>query len=200
MSVARVREAYTARAAEYVDLFGSIDAAAALDRDHVLGWALGVGGRIIDVGCGPGQWAGFLAGRGVDIEGVDPVPVFVDEARRRHLGIAFRVGRAERLGVADATLGGVLAWYSLIHTDPDEIGAALTEFARCIRPGGGLAIGFFEGPELEPFDHAVTTAHFWPIGLLSERVERAGFVVAETHARTDPGARRQGLIIAQRGV
>jgi hypothetical protein len=94
----------------------------------------------------------------------------------------------------------VLAWYSLIHTDRDELHAAMTEFARCTRPGGGLAIGFFEGPELEPFDHAVTTVHVWPMAPLSERVERAGFAVTEAHARTDPGARRQGLLIARRDV
>ncbi|WP_420810671.1 class I SAM-dependent methyltransferase [Jiangella asiatica] len=108
------------------------------------------------------------------------------------------MGHAHRLGVEDASLGGVLAWYSLIHTDPDQIGALLAEFARCTRPGGGMAIGFFEGPELVPFDHAVTTAYFWPIGVLSSQVERAGFAVTDTHARTDPGVRRQGTIIAQR--
>ncbi|WP_245597164.1 class I SAM-dependent methyltransferase [Jiangella gansuensis] len=109
-----------------------------------------------------------------------------------------RIGQAERLGVDDASLGGVLSWYSLIHTDPVQIDVALAEFARCVRPGGGFAIGFFEGPELVPFDHAVTTAYYWPIALLSSHVERAGFAVTDTHARTDPGARRQGTILAQR--
>lgn len=198
MSVERARRAYTARAAEYIELFGSIESVAPVDRELVLGWALSIDGRIIDVGCGPGQWTGFLADHGVDIDGIDPVAVFVDEARRRQPGRVFRIGRAERLDVGDASLGGVLAWYSLIHTDPDDIDEALGEFARCIRPGGGLAVGFFEGPELQPFDHAVTTAHFWPVGLLSACIEQAGFVVTETHVRTDPGIRRQGLVIAQR--
>jgi hypothetical protein len=62
MSVRRARAAYTARAAEYIDLFGSIEAAAALDRDRVLAWARGIDGRIIDVGCGPGREPGRSAG------------------------------------------------------------------------------------------------------------------------------------------
>ncbi|MCU1504345.1 MAG: putative methyltransferase [Ilumatobacteraceae bacterium] len=152
----------------------------------------------MDVGCGPGQWTSFLAGRGADVEGIDPVAVFVEEAQRRHPDVAFRVGRAQALEVEDASLGGVLAWYSLILADPTEIGDALNEFARCLRRGGGLAIGFFEGPELEPFDHAVTTAYFWPLEQLSGLVERAGFSVTEAGARTDPGVRRQGRIFAQR--
>jgi ubiquinone/menaquinone biosynthesis C-methylase UbiE len=198
MSVARVREAYAARAAEYISLFGSIEAAAEQDREYVLAWARAVNGRIIDVGCGPGQWTDYLHGHGVDIEGVDPVPAFIDEARQRYPGVEYRAGHADRLGVDDASLGGVLAWYSLIHTEPDQIGVPLAELARCIRPGGGLTIGFVEGAELAPFDHAVTTAYFWPVGLLSSRVERAGFVVADVHTRADPGARPQGAIIARR--
>lgn len=68
-----------------------------------------------------------------------------------------------------------------------------------MRPArGGLAIGFFEGAELAAFDHAVTTAYFWPVGLLSSRVERAGFVIADVHRRTEPETRPQGAIIAQR--
>ena len=200
MSIARVREAYAARAAEYISRFGGIEAAAEQDREYVLAWARAVSGRIVDVGCGPGQWTNYLHESGVDIEGVDPVPEFINDARQRYPGVDYRVGLADRLGVEDASLGGILAWFSLIHSDPDQIGAVLTEFARCIRPGGGLAIGFFEGAELVAFDHAVATAYLWPVGLLSLRVERAGFVIADVHSRTDPESRPQGAIIAQRGA
>ena len=110
----------------------------------------------------------------------------------------FREGRAEHLDVPDESLGGVLAWYSLIHTPPASLGAILGEFARCLRPGGRLLIGFCEGPELVAFDHAVTTAYYWPIDLLSARIEQAGFVVTDTQARHDPGSRPHGAITAER--
>lgn len=200
MDDAQVRDAYATRSAEYISLFGSIEAAAEFDREHLLAWAQGVDGRIIDVGCGPGQWTSYLTERGVAVAGVDPVPEFVDHARQRHPGVTYRIGRADRLGVESASLGGVLAWFSLIHTSPDQIGVPLAEFARCIRPGGGLALGFFEGPELVPFDHAVATAYFWPVGLLSSRVEQAGFAVTDVHTRVDPGTRPQATMIAQRSV
>jgi len=199
MSDARVRDAYAARSAEYIGLFGTIEAAAEQDRECVLAWARTVTGRIIDVGCGPGQWTNFLHQHGVEIEGVDPVPEFIEEARRRYSAVDYRLGDADRLDVKDASIGGILAWYSLIHTAPHQVGTALTEFARCIRPGGGLLIGFFEGAELVPFDHAVTTAWFWPAGELSARVEQAGFVVTDIRRRTDPGMRAQGTIVALRG-
>lgn len=193
-----VRDAYASRAAEYIELFGTIDAAAAIDRERVLAWAQGVRGRILDVGCGPGQWTNFLFEHGIDVEGIDPVIEFIDEARERHPGVPYRIGHANELDVETASLGGVLAWFSLIHTEPDHIDGPLNEFARCVRPGAGLAIGFCEGPELIPFDHAVTTAYFWPVDELSERVEQAGFEVTATHARDEPGTRRQGMIVATR--
>lgn len=200
MTLGETRGAYAARAREYVDLFGSIGSAAEQDRQQLGGWARGIEGRVLDVGCGPGQWTSFLSEQGVDIEGIDPVHEFIEEARRRHPNVAYRVGQAERLDAGDATVGGILAWYSLIHTDPSQIAQVLTEFARCIRPGGGLAIGFFEGPELVPFDHAVVTAYFWPANLLSAHVEESGFIVTDTYVRADPGVRRLGVLFAQRRV
>ncbi|WP_066904536.1 class I SAM-dependent methyltransferase [Millisia brevis] len=192
----RVSAAYGRRAAEYLDHFGSITATAEADRMLVGSWAAGMPGRIIDVGCGPGQWTDWLRRGGADIEGVDPTPEFVDAARRRFPGTSFRAARAEDLGVPDGGVAGILAWYSLIHVEPARIGVPLAEFARCLRPGGGLAIGFFTGTRLEAFDHAVTTAWFWPVDRLAAAVEAAGFTVTETRTRTDPGARPHAALLA----
>lgn len=95
-------------------------------------------------------------------------------------------------------MGGILAWYSLIHTEPEQIGDILTEFARCLRPEGSLMVGFFEGVTREPFDHAVTRVYRWPVQELTNRVEAAGFTVTDTQTRTDPGSRPHGAIVAQR--
>lgn len=192
-----VRQAYSARAAEYRNAVGKIEHASQRDRDTLLAWALGIEGKVLDVGCGPGQWTSFLHRHGVDIEGVDPVEAFVADARARYPDARYRTGRSEDLGVADGTLGGILAWFSLIHTDPRAIDAPLTELARCLRPGGSLAVGFFVGPELEPFDHAITTAYYWSVDWLTRRVEQAGLSVVEAQVRTDPGARPQGLLVAE---
>lgn len=198
MTVSKVINAYGERSAEYIELFGTIGLASEADRTAVLAWARGVTGPIVDVGCGPGQWTRFLSEHDLTIEGVDPTPEFVAAAQRRHPGIRFRIGQAEHLDFTSESLGGILSWYSLIHTDPSLIDSALTEFARCLRSGGRLALGFFEGPELLPFDHAVTTAYYWPLELLAEQVEACGFAVIDTQTRSDPGARKHGFITAVR--
>ncbi len=198
VSIDEVREAYSGRASEYVEVVGRIEHAAEADREAILAWARSVDGPILDVGCGPGQWTSFLHEAGLDVEGVDPVAAFMDDARARYPSARFRVGRAEALGVPDGSLGGVLAWFSLIHTDPDLIDGALRALARSLRAGGSLAIGFFDGTAREPFDHAVVTAYFWSVDALTELLDSAGLAVTHAQTRHDPPARPQGLVVAQR--
>jgi len=193
-----VREAYSARAAEYVDAVGRIEHATQQDRDDVLAWAHAVDGPVLDVGCGPGQWTDLLHREGVDVVGVDPVEVFVERASSTYPAARYRVGRAEDLGVADKSLGGILAWFSLIHTEPRLIDVPLAEFSRCLRAGGSLALGFFVGPDREPFAHAVATAYTWTVEGLGEVVERAGFTVVDARSREEPGGRPGGMLVAER--
>lgn len=198
MTVGEVQRAYGARAAEYAEHLGVMEAVAEPDRDLVLSWAQTLTGPVLDVGCGPGHWTAYLHKQGVEITGIDPTPEFIAHARTAHPGVAFRDGQAERLDVPDGSLSGVLAWYSLIHSEPGDVSAALVEFARALRPGGGLLLGFFEGPAVEPFDHAITTAYRWPVDALTAVVQHAGFTVTETHTRTDPVVRPHGAIVATR--
>ncbi|TCJ00892.1 class I SAM-dependent methyltransferase [Aeromicrobium sp. IC_218] len=177
-----------------------MDAVADADRSLVLRWARERSGPVVDAGCGPGHWTDLLRREGLDVEGVDPTPEMLALARDRFPACRFRPGRLEDLGVPDASLDGVLAWFSVIHTAPEDVPAALAAVARALRPGGSVLLGFFTGTVVEPFDHAVTTAHRWPVDALADRLRDAGLVVRETHARTDPGVRPQGAVVADRPV
>lgn len=204
MSFETVRAAYGVRADDYIEAVGRVEHVSEADRARIVAWATAIDGRVLDVGSGPGQWTDHLRRQGVDIAGIEPTPEFLAAARRHYPDSRFSEGRAEHLDVADGGLGGILAWYSLIHTDPDEIDAAFAEFARALAPGGSLLVGFFTGAELQPFAHAVATAYYWPAGLLASRIEAAGFAVDEVRARFDPdvapapGRRPEATIIATR--
>ena len=119
MTFEETRQAYERRSRDYIAMFPSISATDPEDRDLIQAWATAQTGPILDVGCGPGHWTGWLHGQGLDIEGIDPVPAFIDQARLNHPEVRFRVGRAEALGVEASSLAGILAWYSVIHTDPE---------------------------------------------------------------------------------
>ena len=198
MATSDVNRAYSERAAEYVQTLGRIEHAREEDRAFIHAWASTVGGPILDVGCGPGQWTSFLHERGADVEGVDPVSAFIESARSAYPDSSYRKGSAGDLGVESRSLAGILAWYSLIHTAPEGIDACFEEFARSLRPGGTLLIGYFDGAAGEAFEHAVVTAYYWSAQALSDRLRSAGFDVVEVVSREVPGARPHGALIAQR--
>ncbi|HEX3764679.1 MAG TPA: class I SAM-dependent methyltransferase [Kofleriaceae bacterium] len=105
------------------------------------------GGRTVDVGCGPGQIARYLAGRGAAVEGIDLSPEMIAEAAASHPGLWFRVGDMFALPYGDATVGGIVAFYAIVHLAPDELAGPLGEFHRVLAPGGLAAIAFHIGAE-----------------------------------------------------
>lgn len=194
----QVRTAYSNRAEEYSRLLGSMTSVHPSDQQLVTQWATAIDGPVIDLGCGPGHWTDHLTGQGCDVRGIDPTPAFVEHAHISYPNSRFDVGGAENLDVASGSIAGILSWYSLVHHAPASLRVPLEEFARALRPGGSLLIGFFESPVLEPFDHQVITAYRWPVPELSARLVDAGFVIVETHTRTGVGYRPHGAIVAVR--
>lgn len=190
--------AYSTRAAEYAQMIGTMDAVHTSDRHLVEAWAQSIDGTILDAGCGPGHWTNHLAGLGFAIRGVDLVPDFITHARAAYPGMRFDQGSIEKIEGPDDELGGILSWFSTIHHDPSRISVPITEFARVLRPGGTLLLGYFDSADtIEPFDHAVVRAYRWPAAALQTVLENAGFVVVETHRRAERGRRPVAAIICE---
>ncbi|MCE7000693.1 class I SAM-dependent methyltransferase [Saccharothrix sp. S26] len=104
-----------------------------------------VGGPVADVGCGPGLITAHVRGLGLDAFGVDLSPRMVEIARRDHPGLRFEVGSMTDLDLVDGSVGGVLAFYSVIHVPDAEVPAVFTQFRRVLRPGGVVMLGFHVG-------------------------------------------------------
>lgn len=191
-------DAYSARAREYAELLGTIEAMAPADRRRIESWAATVDGPLLDAGCGPGHWTAHLARLGYKVQGMDPVPEFIDLARRAHPEVAYRVGAFADVLQQPGVWGGILAWYSLIHLAPAQLPGVLATFHKALRPAGRLLLGFFEGPVQEPFDHVVATAQFWPTDCMVSLLEDAGFRVLDVERRHDFGSRPHAGIGARR--
>lgn len=187
MTDASIAEAYDARAAEYVDVAGDIAQMDAADRTLIARWRDATTGPLLDAGCGPGPWTSFLHDGHRDVVGVDISEQFIEAARERHPHLRFDVGSFRALPYEDATLGGILAWYSLIHTPPADLPAVFAEFARVLAPGGALLIGFFDGTSRRAFEHAVTRAYFWSPDDLRSLLAEAGFTVTRHERRERSG-------------
>lgn len=194
---ADVAAAYDARADEYVAKLGSVEQMAPQDVATIESWRDATTGRLLDAGCGPGHWTDVLSVDGQrNVVGVDASARFVSSGRERFPHVSLLVADLVALPIATASLGGMLAWFSLIHAAPPDVPEILGEVARVLAPGGSLLLGFFDGDAGEPFDHAVSTAYYWSAAALGELLVHHGFVVDESVARQDPGARRHGHLVA----
>jgi SAM-dependent methyltransferase len=139
--------AYDAVADVYAERFSDELDHKPLDRRLLDELAVATGGRgpVCDLGCGPGHVARYLAARGADVFGVDLSPGMVAIARRLHPELRFAVGDALALELADASLAGVVALYSLIHLPRAAAPRAAAEIHRVLRPGGLLLASFHAG-------------------------------------------------------
>ncbi|KAB1909739.1 class I SAM-dependent methyltransferase [Micromonospora tulbaghiae] len=190
MGSRQVRQAYGSVAELYIGLFGTTgqvhDDDLALIGRHLAGRP----GPVLDLGCGPGHLTDHLRSLGVDATGIDMVPEFVAHARATYPGGRYLLGSLDDLAVADDSVAGILAWYSLIHLPPPDLDRVLAGFRRAIVAGGPLVVGIFVGDEIGAFDHKVATAYRWPVDEFSARLRQAGFAEVERLTRLDDATHR----------
>lgn len=151
---ADVQTSYDRVAVEYVARIVDELEHKPFDR-HLLHWfgerVQGLG-EVCDLGCGPGHIAAYLHAQGVPVCGLDLSPQMVAHAQRLHPDIPFRQGDMRALDAADNAWGGIVAFYSLIHTPRDHMVAVLCELKRVLRPGGTLLLAFHIGQEIVHLD------------------------------------------------
>ncbi|MEU7075509.1 class I SAM-dependent methyltransferase [Streptomyces narbonensis] len=199
-ALAATRDAYDAAATTYAQLFSDSLRDSPLDR-AILGVfaeavSAGGGGRVADLGCGPGHVTAYLDGLGLAAFGVDASPAMIELARQAYPGLRFDVGTMEASGIGDGALGGVLSRWSVIHTPPEELPAVLAEFHRVLAPGGHLLIGFSASDDpshpTQVFDHAVAPAYRWWPDHLATLLRGSGLAeVARAVREPQPTDRRQ---------
>ncbi|SMC77898.1 Methyltransferase domain-containing protein [Lentzea albidocapillata] len=168
---------YDAVASLYAELFSDMLDTRPLERAMLAAFAELADGPVADLGCGPGHLTAHLHSLGLDAFGLDLSPAMIALAREAHPELRFDQGSMTALDLADGVLGGILAFYSVIHMPPDELPAVFAEFFRVLAPGGHLLLGFYAGDDPEPqeFDHKVTLAYRWSPSSLADLLAKAGF-------------------------
>jgi len=202
------RDAYDTIAASYadetrdlLDRLLHVRAGVVLFADLVR--AIG-GGPVADVGCGPGHTTALLRELGTDTFGIDLSPAMVEIARREHPGARFEVGSMTDLDLADDSLAGVLAWWSLIHIPDEAMPGVLAQFHRVLRPDGVLAVGFHvgDGSEVTTSGHGnqprkAAYGHHRQPSRVADWLREAGFTVEAQHL-LHPDEPKPGAILFAR--
>jgi SAM-dependent methyltransferase len=205
------RATYDTVAIDYSRLLPDLRAETPLDQAMLdtfaeLTKAAGLG-PVADLGCGTGRVAAHLDSLGVDVFGIDLSPAMVDVARLTHPHLHFDVGSITALDLSDGAAGGVLAWYSTIHTPPRDLPGVFAEFSRVLAPGGYLLVGFHVGdgdlPRTVAYRDGVSVdAYDVTPGRVADLVRRAGLVVHTQLVRAAQGreSRPQASLIAAKPV
>ena len=197
----RVRDSYDRVAERYLEEIGGELAAKPLDRSLLrclielvadVEETTGTG-AVADLGSGPGHVAAYLAAQGVTTIAIDISPAMVEVGRRRFPDVGFRVGSMLALPATDGEMAAAIAFYSIIHLEPEDRSTAYHEMARVIRPGGWLLLAFHTGRIGHPDGEVMQANQWWgeqvdldfyylePDGVV-DGVVAAGFTIM---ARTD---------------
>ncbi|MFH8797468.1 class I SAM-dependent methyltransferase [Streptomyces sp. NPDC017941] len=202
------RTSYDTVALDYADRLRHLLDEAPQERAALERFAGGVrargGGPVADVGCGAGRITAYLHEQGVDAFGVDLSPRMVDVARRDHPHLRFDVGSMTDLDLADTSMAGLVAWYSLIHVPDEDIAAVLTHFARVLRPGAPLLLAFHVGnaAQLKTTGYGGHPMHLYvhrrPPARMAAWLDDAGFTTETLHTLSSPESTLGGLLLARR--
>ncbi|MFG1924633.1 class I SAM-dependent DNA methyltransferase [Cryptosporangium sp. NPDC048952] len=160
------------------------------------------GGPVADVGCGPGHVTAHLHAHGVDSFGIDLSPMMIDLARRTHPGLRFDVGSMTDLRLEDGSLGGLLAWWSLVNVPDHAIPGIFNHFKRTLRPHAPLLLGFHAGSgsqcKTQGYGHPMNVqVHRRQPAQVTAWLHHAGFTV-EAHLALDPDSDRPAAILFAR--
>lgn len=119
------------------------------------------GGKVLDVGCGPGQDSGYLFRREFDVEGIDLSEKMIEQARKKVPEVKFVVMDMRKLRYPNSYFDGLFASLSLIHIPKKDVDKTMNEFKRVLKEGGSLYLHLLEGNGeqmlLEPLDPKALT-------------------------------------------
>jgi len=184
MNIDEVRRAYDVVAEQYQRRFTDELAAKPYDRDWLDAFAAAnpAPERIVEVGCGDGHVAAYLAERGALLDGVDLSPAMVALAARTYPALRFVVGDMRALPLASASIDAVVSFYSIVNLTAADCVDAFAEFARVLRPRGRATLAFHAGDERRRVERwwgseASLDFHLHPAERVCAQLRAAGFGV-----------------------
>lgn len=176
MSDRETLEVYAKAAEDYAARFGKV-AEGDIDQFSdlkALFELLPDNGLVLDLGCGPGQWAAKIREAGYQVEAMDASPEMAALAKEQ-FDLDVTVGVFEDL-TAEARYDGIWANFSLLHAPRADFPTHLARIHRALRPGGAFHIGMKLGTA-EARDGLGRFYSYYGEAELIDLLEAAGFTV-----------------------
>jgi len=184
-----VRKSFDTIAEQYLVKFADELGRKPADQELLSAFATRVGdGRVLDIGCGPGQVGDFVAALGPGVTGVDFSLDMLRHGKKAFPRLGFVCADMRRLPFADASVDGIVAFYSLIFGPLDDAAAGLREFRRVSKRGAPMIVAVHGGEgsdHFQDFDGTAidVTIHWRDPDLLAKAAEEAGYTVERVTVR-----------------
>lgn len=136
---------------------------------------LPAGAHVLDLGCGPGQYARQFARAGLRVTAMDASPEMIRQAALND-GVNVRHASFDALDDLE-TFDAVWASFSLLHTPKAQFPVHLRAVRRALKPGGSLVLSLLTGLG-EGHDALGRFYAYYQEEELTGHLESAGFRVA----------------------
>ena len=145
----KIERMYDTVAKEYAETFSGEHEKKPKDQEILHRFSQEIGDRrpVWDFGCGPGQTTKYLKNLGIEISGLDLSEKILEQARTIHPEIHFRKGNILELEFENDSIGGVVAFYAIVHFTEEQVEIAFREVFRVLQPGGIFLFTYHIGEE-----------------------------------------------------
>ena len=135
---------------------------------------LPAGGRVLDLGCGPGHYASAMCDAGYNVTATDASSVMV-ELTGKNKGLNVYQSTFEDLDKTQI-YDGIWANFSLLHASQTDFPKHLKQIASALKPSGVFHIGMKVGTDGHR-DSLGRYYSYYSIHDLTEHLNRAGLIV-----------------------
>lgn len=165
---------YDSRAADYAEMTDAYNRSDPRLAAFVA--ACPAGGRVLDLGCGPGAAAAQMAAAGLTVEAEDASAAMVEMAAQ-HPGVTARQATFDDIS-GDALYDGIWANFSLLHAPRAAFPRHLAALHRALKRGGVFLIGLKLGKG-EARDKIGRLYTYYTEGDLMDHLRAAGFTATD---------------------